>query len=360
MSPPRFDHRKLIHDIMELGEVQQTINHILRICKDDPAGRVGKVFQNIRMRILRRPEYSRPEAISELRALANGPEKIRVLALLQQPVHTMHNAQRKDNFFSDEATQNAFKEIRFMKDPFYEFDTPYHIKHQARNYVQEVANEHHHHRRRAQQFYHFTETEVNEMIATATDYIQSEQQWMKRTPSCKLLDCLSLVSGRRKWELASTLKVRSVTDRPYQASITGLGKNTLYNLVDEEWHTIPLLIPIEIFVKGISNLRRYPHESGKYSYDPPLFPKMNHTAYRNLFSLWAYRNRHINRFHENDSCSELAWRADAVCVAVSTLGSHYSTLLVSDDEPIDEQHPGGEVSCKAQESKERMVCQDIV
>lgn len=339
MAPSRFDHRRIILQIMDEGDIQGAIKKIVDMTQGDiPKKRVA-VFQNIRAKILRNPIYQNPNALLELQAIAVGsPDRDRVLALAKLPIHNIHWAQTKKNFFADKTTQERFQQIRFMKPSFYEFDAPTDLKVSAKEDYGKHIMKNHMHKTRKVDDYHFTEDEIADMVKTASDYIESDQKWTNRDASLKLLDCLSLVCGRRKWELCSTLKVKTVRDQDYQIKICGIGKTALSSLNSSEWYIIPILVPFYTFITGITNLRKHAHVFGKYAYRNPIFPKMRHTCYRDIFSSWAYKHRDMNKFLAGESCSELGWRARALCVSINAAGGHYSTLCIdtkhdSDPEP---------------------------
>ena len=345
MSPARFDHNKIISMVMEENRVHEAISYISSMTSQDAPGKAYQVFKNIRNKIIRNRNYHNAEGLTTLKIMASnayGPDKSLMDFLLTLPLHNIHWAQTKKSFFSDPNLQEQFKNLKLIKDPFYEFDAPEYIKVQAQGYINKTSEENHMHKRRPAQEYHFTETEVEEMVNQATAFVESNMNWKLRRNSLMLLDCLSLLTGRRKWELCETLKLKSVPDHDYQANICGIGKTTIHTLDSNIWHVVPLLAPIEIITRGISNLRRYGHVPGKYNYHNPIFPRMRHTCYRNLFSYWAFKNRDTNKFLENESCSELGWKAKAVCISVNTLGAHYSCLRVQQNESNGESEPGGD------------------
>lgn len=335
MSPPRFDHRQLILRIMDEGDVDGVINEILEKTKGDPPKRREQVFKNIRTRIMRNREYIVSSALDELRQLiqsATGPDKATLEFLSEMPFHNIHWAQNKPSMLVDQDIEERFKSIKFFKDNLYRFECPLEIRLECKRLQQQDIEDTHMHKKRPVEEYHFSETEVEKMVTEAEAFICSEQQWVKRNVSLKLLDCLSLVSGRRKWELCSTLKVKSVPERDYQAQVSGIAKRALKDFSQDVWFTIPLLVPIEIFIKGLAQLRQHPHTMGKYAYPNPIFPKMRHTCYRNIFSTWAWKNRTINRFLEGQSCSELGFRSMALCIPTNTVGAHYSVLVFDNTE----------------------------
>lgn len=354
MGPPRFDHRQMILKIMDEGLVDDVINDILERTKNDPPKKRAAVFANIRTKIMRKRVYTRPEAMTQLRELAtnaSGPDKTTLEFMCNLPVHNIHWAQSRPSMFQSLDVQAAFREIKFYQPNLYLFDCPMDIKFQVRQGYEQEVQDNHHHKKRPVEEYHFAETEIEAMVTEAEAFICSDQQWTKRISSVKLLDCLSLVSGRRKWELCSTLKVKSVPDRDYQAQVSGIAKRALKDFNHDVWFTIPLLVKIDVFVRGLAQLRQYPHTMGEYHYTDKIFPKMKHTYYRNIFSTWAFKNRETNKFLEGESCSELGFRSKALCIAVNTAGCHYSILSVD----TDSNEPDINIASEESLSKRRKV-----
>jgi hypothetical protein len=344
MGKPRFDHKELVVRIMEDKDVEGAMAHILEVTKTDPPRRRRAVFDNIRTRILKQEHYRSSEGYAELQQLCmeqslNPTDKVKLQTLLFKPLHFIRWAQVHRSFLSDHNVQCRLRDIKIVKDPFYEFDTPENIKLLVTANLQQLVQDNHSHKVKPKEHYRFTVSEVDDMVQTATDYIQQELPWEKRANSLRLLECLCLLTGRRKWELCSTLKIRTVPDFEFQAEVQGIAKD-IKSIFQEEWVKIPLLAPVSVVIRGITNLRLHPHEMGRYAVHAKLFPRLTHTHYRNLYSDKCFHMRHINKFCEDDSCSELEWRRRALHVTMSIIASRYSTMLITDERGFQEREDG--------------------
>lgn len=327
----RFDHRMMVVQIMEVGDVAGAMKHIISTTKGDNPQRRRAVFDNIRTRILKNESYKCPHGMDQLRYLAkregsNPSDKIKLQTLLYKPLHFIRWAQVTKRFLSDNDLQEELKSIRIVKDPFYEFDCPQNIKDLVSADIEMGIHDNHNHKRKPREHYIFTAEEVDEMVTTATDYIQKDIIWSKKCNSLRLLECLSLLTGRRKWELCSTLKIRTSPKNDYIAEVQGLAKNIKSMVEDAEWVEIPLLAPVQLIIRGITNIRLVPYKMGAYVGGTKLFPKMTHTHYRNIYVDKAYENRNINKFHEG-SCSELEWKRCALQVTMLTYTNRYATMI---------------------------------
>jgi hypothetical protein len=320
---------------MEERDVEGAMAHILAVTQDDPAKRRRAVFDNVRSRILRQEHYRNPEGYAQLQQLAmrddlSPTDRVKLQTLLFKPLHFMRWAQVHRCFLTDPDVQAKLAEIPIVKDPFYEFDCPENIKLLVNASIQDGVNENHCHKKKSAETYRFTPEEVNKMIEDAVTLIQQDLAWEKRSNSLRLLECLCLLTGRRKWELCSSLKIRTVKDSEYQADVQGIGKNLL-GIFDDGWIRIPLLAPISVVIRGITNLRLYDHTMGRYNGFKKLFPRLTHTHYRDLYSEKCYELREINKFCQGDSCSQLEWRRRALNITMAILANRYSTMLITDE-----------------------------
>jgi hypothetical protein len=188
------------------------------------------------------------------------------------------------------------------------------------------TEDNHKHKRKPKEHYVFSSEEIDDMVRTATTYIISDTNWSRKCNASRLMECLSLLTGRRKWELCSTMKIKTVPNRTHQADICGLTKRIEYKAADM-WFRIPLLAPIDIIIKGITNLRLLGHVMGHYGGGAKLFPKMTHTHYRNVYADRAYAEREKNGFHTDESMSPLEWKRTALILDMKTYVDHYATMV---------------------------------
>lgn len=340
-----FNHIALIHQIMELGDPEGVTKIIMENSGDHlRAKNISRVFYNIRAKIIRNSKYLLPDAIDELRNLADQTDypiadRMRLKKIIAEcPVHKIHWFQNNKRTFQHQDFNTKFKAIHLFRDPFYNFKCPEELFEETRqNEADDLIDRHmHKHARKAVEHFEFTEDEVDAMVETARDYIFSPTDWKKKANSLRLVECLCLLTGRRKWEIISTLQIRSVPGFPYQAEIRGIAKSQAASIQEDPWARIPLLAPIDDVVRGLTQVRQCIHTFGQYSLGCSLFPDhMNHTAFRDIFSSTTYRLRHINQYKDT-SCSEIGWKKQALVVSFQDIVNHYCTLSFDRN---DEQQP---------------------
>jgi hypothetical protein len=341
MRAPRLSHKALAQQIMKANDPQGAIKTILTTLKDQTSMQIARAFVNCRKTILRDPEYLNKHGYGRLVSLSieSGlPEtdKIKLKDLLLKPLHYIHWAQSVRVYLSCPEANERFKAIRIVQDPFYEFVCPDHITFKATQDRTQDKIAHNKHEKRERTSYHFSIQEVGNMVEHAHTYILQSGPCTLRKHYTQMLDALSLVSGRRKWELACTLKVKSVPNEKYQAMITGICKVFDFN---EAWRAIPLLIPFDDFVGGLVKLRSYKRiEMGDYS-GVKLFKtrKMTHTHFRNVYLDISFRER-LSRNHfliGDQSCGPSYWKSQALCTSVQDAAETYDVMCIDQDyEPI--------------------------
>lgn len=331
MGPRVFDHKEMAARIMDDGDVDGAIKHVLGMLSGKDNKTKYSTFRNIRAHILRQEHYRSEEGYQQLREMAmrenlNPTDRSLLQTLLFKPLHFMRWAQVCKRYLSDYDLQQELQEIKIVKDPFYEFDCPGKIKKMSKEDEAVHVATNHQHARKPREHYLFSSEEIDDMVRIATDYIKSEMDWTRKCNSSRLLECLSLLTGRRKWELCSTMKIKTVPNFPYQAEIAGIAKVIDYKKSDI-WFKIPLLAPIDVIIKGITNLRVFGHIMGKYGGGSKLFPKMTHTHYRNVYADRAYEERQKNGFHADESMSALEWRRSALVLDMRTYCERYATMI---------------------------------
>lgn len=337
----RFNNVALALQVMEAKDPQGAINHILKVTEHDRPMRIAKAFDSVRTRILKNDKYRSMEGMKELWRLhdevARDPEDRTKLAnIIKSPINRIRWAQsQRKNLFVTPELQEAFGEVKVVQDPFYDFKMPAEIAMKVGEDKKRKIHENHCHITNATETYHFTDEEIDGMIETAKSWcLDKDRDYTKRCNSLKILECVGLLTGRRKWEICTSLQIKSVPDNEYQAQIRGIGKR----LFEQDWRTIPLLAPLDVVVAGISRARRYQHTQGDYS-GKRLFPKLTHTRYRDIYCKRAWELRAVNQFHPL-SCSELWWKSQALCNEMEQFTNHYTTLVIDRNEPRDlEQQP---------------------
>jgi hypothetical protein len=273
--------------------------------------------------------------MEQLRQLASRPDvsfedKSRLHLLLGKPLHFIRWAQNNRQYISHEIAKE-FKAIKVVKDPFYEFDCPDKIKSMVSIAASKIADKNHNHQRKSQDTYTFTQSEVDEMINTAISYVHStDVDFTKRSNALRLLECLCLLTGRRKWEIYATLRMKSHPHSDYQAMVCGLAKS-LQMAVNNDWYAIPLLAPISTIIIGLGRVRMAVIETGRYSGYSKMFPKMTHTSFRDIYASQCYIRREINKFNQDVSCSKMEWMANALRIMRKDYANHYCTMLITDE-----------------------------
>lgn len=320
---------------MEDGDPQGAIVKILHELANERMKAKKAAFDNVRTKILRNPKYRSEEGMEQLRALAlraEGTDKTFLEEMVRNwTLHKIRWAQtRTSTHFVSQALMQEFRKIRVVKDPFYDFVTPDEIVYYARYDTDKVIEENHTHKTDGNEVYHFTEEEIDSMISLSKEWCVADKPWTKCCNSFRLLECLSILTGRRKWELCSTLKIRSSPVSEFQAEVQGICKQ--FTESESDWRSIPLLAPIDVVIAGLTRLRKFPHTMGRYNGGRKLFPKLKHSRTRDVYSRRAYRDRAINGFLPV-SCSEAYWRSQALCNSLGVFGTHYTTTVIDQQQP---------------------------
>lgn len=313
---------------------KKAIQSLLSQMSDKTPKQIQRAFINIRARLLRTKEYVNNLEYERLLQFCQTKETEDAddLNLLRNviPKMTLSNIHWFQKIgFNLCKSYRLFSEIgefRIMQDPFYDFDCPPDIKYASNIQHQKDIHTHNRHEKEDRTLYHVSQEEIERMVQLAQSTIHSEANWEVRGNHIRLLEALCLVTGRRKWELCSTLQMRSSSQSDYQAEITGICKNVK---TSNSWVTIPLLLPIADVAKGIVNLRRYKKIiKGRYN-GPRLFDrKMTHTHLRNVFADQAFREREIKNLFciDDQSVGPVMWKSLALAIKMKTAAEHYSVM----------------------------------
>lgn len=338
MSASRLNHEAIIYQLMVDKDVDGAIQAIVNILQHKSNRQIEMAFTNIRRSILRKHHYMNKTGYGELVSLSidpslNADDQLKLKNLLLRPLHNIHWCQQHSRFLKCPVASKKFRSIKLVVDPFYEFVCPEAIKALAVDDRKKDKIAHNKHEKRPRETYHFTTHEIEEMIQQAYHYILQADKCTRRMHYTMMLDALSLVSGRRKWELSCTLKVKSVPDKEYQACVTGICKNLNF---EEKWIIIPLLIPFNDFVVGLVKLRAYPNIAlGKY-YGKRLFPNklMTHTHFRNVYINTAFTKRLTQNYFliGNESCGPAYWRSQALGTDLKNSSEIYDVMCIDQDE----------------------------
>ena len=344
----KLNHKRVIHILMELHDPEQAIKEVIQGMQGKSSKQIYAAFTNIRHKITRNSKYQNKQEFHNLLKFCSsqvqGSEAD--LHFLREECTNMTAAQihwiqaSRSAIFQDKELFDKFKSYRVMKDPFYDFDCPDNIKYESKIQKKQEVERHNRHEKDDRTAYHFSTEEIDAMVKTAQEYImQDDINWDVRGNHIRLLEALCLVTGRRKWELCSTMQMRSARDSDYQAEVSGLCKHIRPTT---NWVSIPLLLPIADITRGIVNLRKYTKmNKGRYAGSgPPIFGrKMTHTHFRNLFADKAFRDRETkNLFCIGDhSVGPAMWKSLALAIDITTAAQHYS-VMCTDHNAIDAKY----------------------
>jgi len=340
----RLNQAAYIFRIMEQNDPEGALQELLKATESFRPKRIVAAFQNIRTKILRNESYKRSDVndrISELRStlVLSKEDDDKLKMLMESPLHRLKWAQLwgKRYFESSELTK-LYRKLKLVCDPYYDFILPEEYYIRAKEDKEKLIVENHKHETHDTTLYHYSTQEIDDMITTSEEWCVSDNDWSIRANSLRLLECLALLTGRRKYELCKTLKIRSVSHNEFQAEVCGLSKRLVND--DSQWERIPLLAPLSVIVSGLTRLRRFSHTQGRYTGHKKLFPKLTHTRYRDIYCKRAYELRSINQFLP-DSCSELYWKSKALCDNMATFSLHYTTVVIDNEnrEPEPEPEP---------------------
>lgn len=312
---------------------ERALSIIRNLKQHEDAERIYSAVRNIRQKIMRNPAHENPAARTRLKLLAENPnlhpnDRTKLKVLSNEPAHKIHWLQNSHPFL-DKALNDELAKLRLFNDPFYEFDVDRSTMKKARQHKIEHINQSHRHERR-HRTYNYDDDAIDGMIRTAIEWIHRDDvRWQTVVNSKMLLEALCLLTGRRKWELCSTLKIRSVLESDLQAEISGVCKKKDDVFYPDVWYRVPLLAPIRTIVRGLSNLRKVVYAPGQYIAHKKLFPQLWHTAYRDIFARRAFRDRAINKFLEGVDCSESYFKSQCLVINIETFANHYTTLNVA-------------------------------
>ena len=167
--------------------------------------------------------------------------------------------------------------------------------------------------------------ELDSMIERAITFIRDDSVDTTHVKAnvLRTVEALCLLTGRRKWEIVNTLRIRSVDGEPYQARIEGLckSKDRGQSIV------IPLLAPIDVIITGLVKVRRFEGsiKHGSYTVKSIFGKSISHTMFRDLYATAAYDRRFVENHFELD-VGPAMFRANALGISLTVASSHYNTL----------------------------------
>ena len=335
-KPKRIRYAPIVKKLMEDRDKEGAIEMLKEMSGSTHPYHIANFMKHTRERIARDPRYLDKSCVNKILEVMKDPSTCsddfkKLSAILETP-RKLRWLQMRKGCLSNPETHARLCEIDVFDKMYYEFVPTPAIAFNLRQYTKSLVIKNHRHNHKSKERYNFPDDEVDDVIFRATAFCNQENvDWTKKKNSLQLLEALCILTGRRKWELCSTLKMRSSPISDYQAVVSGIAKDIKSG---EEERVIPLLAPIATVAKGIVNLRKIQHKMGSYSQPAgtKLFPKLNHTTFRDLYCKRAWRDRAINKFM-TEQCSELYWCSQALCDNLDTYAMHYATAVIHHGEP---------------------------
>lgn len=331
-KPRRVRYAPIIKKLMEDRDHQGAIEMIKKASGTSHGYYLCAFIKHVRERIAKDPRYVNPACVHQLLQIIKDPstttnDRKKLSDILDTPSKIRWLQVRKGSLESA-STFEKVRAIQVFDRMYYELAPDEAMLAECIAAKAHIRKSNHQHSHKKQANYAYTEQEVDEMVQWASNFcLRDDLDWTLRKNSLNMLEALSLLTGRRKWELCKTLQMRSSPDSDYQAIIWGICKDIASG---NKERSIPLLAPIATIACGINKLRKYSHTKGVYQQGriSRKFPKMSHTFARNIYTERAYRDRAVNRFH-TQPCSKLWWCSQALCDSLTTYCEHYATATIS-------------------------------
>lgn len=333
----RIRYAPIMKKLMEDRDKEGALQMIKDMSGSTHPFHITNFMKHVRERIAKDPRYLNPKCVHQVVELMKDTsiskgDFDKLASILENPSRLRWLQVRKGCLDSWEL-HSKIADIKVFDEMYYEFIPDKDTTHGYSLYRAELVKSNHRHKHKDVERYNYSSQEVTTMVQQATDFCQREDvDWKKRKNSLQLLEALCLLTGRRKTELVSSLKMRSSPISDYQAVVSGIAKDIKSG---EEERVIPLLAPISVVAAGIVKLRQYAHKTADYyqAKKSKLFPKMTHTMFRDLYCERCWDTKEINKFMPEQHCSKLYWCSQALCDTMSTYAMHYATAVIHHGEP---------------------------
>lgn len=341
-KPKRIRYAPIIKKLMEDRDKEGAIQMIKEASGTSHGYYMCTFMKHVRERVAKDPKYVNPSCVHQLLEIIKDPststEDRKILSNILETPSKIRWLQVRKGALESVATFEKVCAIRVFDPIYYEFIPTDEMQSEYTTVRQGLVKSNHQHLHKKQDKYSYTEQEVDEMIKWASDFcLRDDLDWTIRKNSLNMLEALSLLTGRRKWELCKTLQMRSSYVSDYQAMVWGICKDIS---TGNKERPIPLLAPIATIACGINKLRKYQHTKGVYQQGriSRKFPKMSHTFFRNIYTERAYRDRAVSGFHP-EPCSKLWWCSQALCDTLKTYCEHYATATINHASSPEQQSP---------------------
>lgn len=358
-KPKRIRYAPIIKRLMEDRDKEGAIEMLKEMSGSTHPYHITNFMKHTRERVARDPRYLNKSCVHKVLELMKDPttceEDFRKLSSVLETPRKIRWMQLRKGCLLSPDTHRRLCDIQVFDPMYYEFLPTPEMQQELAHYTKQLVINNHAHSHKSKERYNFDSSQVTAMVQQATSFCEDETiDWTKRSNSLKLLECLCLLTGRRKWELCSTLKMRSSPVSDYQAVVSGIAKDIK---TGEEERVIPLLAPIAVVARGIVNLRKIPYKMGAYAQPKKskLFPNLTHTTFRDLYCKRAWSQRAMNQFMP-EQCSELYWCSQALCDNLDTYAMHYATAVIHHGEPdIGPNRLGEYQQCESSSSASTMA-----
>lgn len=273
--------------------------------------------------------------IARIGKLVSSQEDLdRIIRLLSSSLTDQHRVSISSRpFLDDQDLDDELKACDPCNDLFHRFQLPEHIIKAKFSQELQRTRLNQQHALRPREDYKLSEEELFDMFSKVDDRLTFSESIITSKQYYDVIVCLQLASGRRNFEIISTLEYRP-GPTSYQAIVSGICKNQNLemheNIIPE--YTIPLNVDYKTFSKAMNAVRTYkplyemtPSEVNS-SYGARILAaserlfgrRLTHTQKRNIYVEKAYRMRNVNQFCSGaQSCSRHMWAAKALCHTTS-------------------------------------------
>lgn len=297
---------------------------------EDERNRNDTYYDRIR-RLIKDPEASRED-------------RARLVHLRGQPLVRQYRVTTdRRPYLKNPLLDAKLKMIMPVFTEFYDFNLPRDIcikKAESDKERQVLAQTH---QAAPRESYHVSNSDLHDMLKMAKAELENP------TKLHATINAFQLVTGRRNYEVLSTLQLQPVPDRPLQATVTGIAKNDIqFNnpRVIPILHTYPVVESALNFIRAELSARKpcddmvglnSRHSKAICDASERLFGRrLTHTQKRSLYLELAYANRMANRYLVGDeSVARNLWMKRALCHGgdlVTDVSTWYQNMLVEDNQ----------------------------
>ena len=250
-------------------------------------------------------------------------------------------------FLVDDEMDDWLKSLEPCDMLFHRFQLPSDVCNERFRQERSRAKLNQEHRLKARSAYKISEADLEQMFNTAADVVQFAEPITNTKKYYEVVVALQLVSGRRNYEIMSSLDYHPGPNI-FQAIVSGICKKTIDELVEgiEEEYIIPITVEYKVFKSAMDAIRKFKSLRGlspsevNSSYGASVLAasdrlfgrRLTHSQKRNLYVEKAYKMRNVNQFCVGEhSCSKHRWAAMALChasVQTPDVTQRYQAMIV--------------------------------